>query len=168
LKLTQIGMASNIEVEVNFKSRGVLVDIAEVARKAGVAASTLRFYEKRGLIASVGPQGARRQFAPRVLDQLALIALGQAAGLSLDEIRSMLSPEGGPNIDRKLLAAKAEEIDRTVRQLRAVSRGLRHAAACRAPSHAQCPTFQRLLKAAAAGALDRQRRSGELRRMTKG
>jgi DNA-binding transcriptional MerR regulator len=140
------------------------MDIAEVARKAGVPASTLRFYEKRGLIASVGPQGVRRQFAPGVLDQLALIALGQAAGLSLDEIRSMLSPEGGPNIDRKLLAAKAEEIDTTVKRLRAVSRGLRHAAACRAPSHAQCPTFQRLLKAAAAGALDHQRRSGQLKR----
>ena len=79
----------------------------------------------------------------------------------------MLSPEGGPNIDRKLLAARAEEIDATVKQLRAVSRGLRHAAACPAPSHAQCPTFQRLLKAAAAGALDHQRRNGELRRTTK-
>jgi DNA-binding transcriptional MerR regulator len=144
------------------------MDIAEVAKQAGVPASTLRFYEKRGLIASVGPQGVRRQFAPRVLDQLALIALGQAARLSLDEIRSMLSPEGGPNIDRKLLAAKAEEIDTAVKQLRAVSRGLRHAAACRAPSHAQCPTFQRLLKAAAAGALDHQRHSNELRRPTKG
>jgi DNA-binding transcriptional MerR regulator len=143
------------------------MDIADVAKRAGVPASTLRFYEKRGLIASLGPQGARRQFAPGVLDQLALIALGQAAGLSLDEIRSMLSPEGGPNIDRKVLAAKAEEIDATARQLRAVSRGLRHAAACPAPSHAQCPTFQRLLKAAAAGALDHQRRSGELRRTTK-
>ena len=146
-----------------FSGAGVR-DIAEVARRAGVPASTLRFYEKRGLIASAGPPGVRRQFAPRVLDQLALIALGQAAGLSLDEIRSMLSPHGEPNIDRKLLAAKAEEIDATVRQLRAVSRGLRHAAACPAPSHAQCPAFQRLLKAAAAGALDHRRRSGELRR----
>ena len=143
------------------------MDIADVAKRAGVPASTLRFYEKRGLIASVSPQGARRQFAPRVLDQLALIALGQAAGLSLDEIRSMLSPHGGPNIDRKLLAAKADEIEAKVKHLRAVGRGLRHAAACPAPSHAQCPTFQRLLKAAADGALDHRRYSGELRRTTK-
>jgi len=40
--------------------------------------------------------------------------------------------------------------------LRAMSNGLRHAAACPAPSHAQCPTFQRLLRAAAAGALERR------------
>lgn len=145
-----------------------MVDISEVARRAGVPASTLRYYEQRGLIASLGPQGARRRFADSVLDQLALIALGQAAGLSLDEVRSMLSPQGAPNIDRQLLAAKADEIDATVRQLRAMSRGLRHAAACRAPSHAQCPTFRKLLKAAASGALDRQRRDRGLRPAGKG
>lgn len=134
------------------------MDIAEVARRTGMPASALRYYERRGLIASMSPAGARRQFVPAVLDQLALIALGQAAGLSLDEIQSMLSPHGAPNIDRKLLKAKADEIDAQVRQLRAMSRGLRHAAACSAPSHAQCPKFQRLLKAAAAGALDRRSR----------
>lgn len=138
------------------------MDISEVAKRAGVAASTLRYYEKRGLIASLGPQGARRRFASTVLDQLALIALGQAAGLSLDEVQAMLSANGQPTIDRPLLAAKADEIDLRIRQLRAMSRGLRHAAACPAPSHAECPTFQGLLKAAAAGALDRQRQHRSL------
>jgi DNA-binding transcriptional MerR regulator len=138
------------------------MDISEVAKRAGVPASTLRFYEKRGLIASVGPQGTRRRFLPTVLDQLALIALGQAAGLSLDEIQSMLSPSGEAVIDRRKLAAKADEIDATVKQLRAMSRGLRHAAACRAPSHAECPTFQGLLKAAASGALDTRRQRNVL------
>jgi DNA-binding transcriptional MerR regulator len=138
------------------------MDISEVAKRAGVPASTLRFYEKRGLIASVGPQGTRRRFPPTVLDQLALITLGQAAGLSLDEIQSMLSPGGKAVIDRRKLVAKADEIDATVKQLRAMSRGLRHAAACRAPSHAECPTFQGLLKAAASGALDNRRRRNAL------
>ncbi len=138
------------------------MDISEVAKRSGVPASTLRYYEKRGLITSVGRQGIRRRFAPDVLDQLALIALGQVAGLSLDDIHSMLSPSGRPDIDRQLLSAKADEIDATIKQLRAVSRGLRHAAACPAPSHAECPTFQGLLKAAATGALDRQRLSRKL------
>jgi DNA-binding transcriptional MerR regulator len=133
------------------------MDIAEVAKRSGVPASALRYYEKKGLIASVGPAGVRRRFAPSVLDQLALIALGQAAGLSLDEIQSMLTPSGGADIDRQLLSAKADDIAATIKQLRAVSRGLRHAAACPAPSHAECPTFQGLLNAAASGALDRQR-----------
>jgi DNA-binding transcriptional MerR regulator len=142
----------------------VAVDIAEVARRSGVPASALRYYESKGLIASVGRQGARRRFAPGVLDQLALIALGQAAGFSLDEIRSMFSPNGQPEIDRAKLSAKADEIDRMVIRLRAMSRGLRHAAVCRAPRHAECPSFQRLLKAAAAGALEGPQRRRVQRR----
>jgi DNA-binding transcriptional MerR regulator len=131
------------------------MDIAEVAKRSGVPASTLRYYEEKGLIASSGRQGLRRRFSPGVLDQLALIALGQAAGFSLDEIGSMFSPDRSPNISRPMLVAKAKEIDATITRLKAMSRGLRHAAVCRAPSHAECPTFQRLLRAAAMGALER-------------
>jgi DNA-binding transcriptional MerR regulator len=140
------------------------MDIAEVARRAGIAASTLRFYEDKGLIASVGRQGLRRRFDPGVLDQLALIALAQAAGFSLAEIGSMFSPDGKPSIDRAMLTAKADEIDATVRRLKAMSNGLRHAAVCPAPSHAECPTFQRLLRAAGAGALEQQRKKPLLQR----
>lgn len=129
------------------------MDIAEVAKRSGVPASTLRFYEGKGLIASAGRQGLRRNFAPEVLDRLALIALGRASGFSLDEIRGMFSPAGRPSIDRQLLRDKADAIDATIRRLQAMSEGLRHAAECPAPSHAECPTFQRLLKAAASGAL---------------
>ena len=135
------------------------MDISEVARKAGVAAAALRYDERKGLIHSLASDSARRQFAPAVLDQLALIALGQAAGFSLDEIRVMFTPGGEPDIDRAMLSAKADELERMVKRLRAMIDGLRHAAACPATSHAACPSFQRLLKAAAAGALEnRQRR----------
>ena len=133
------------------------MDISDVARRSGVAASALRFYEEKGLIASLGRPGERRRFAPQVLDQLALIALGQSTGFTLEEIRAMFAPNGKPNIDRSILAAKADELDATIRRLRAMSKGLRHAAACPAPSHAECPTFQRLLKAAVPGTLKRGR-----------
>jgi DNA-binding transcriptional MerR regulator len=129
------------------------MDIAEVAKKAGMPASTLRYYEEKGLITSVGRQGLRRLFTPDVLDQLALIALGQAAGFSLDDIRAMFSPGGQPRIDRKKLTTKADELDGTIKRLKAMRNGLRHAAVCPAPSHAECPTFQRLLRAAAVGEL---------------
>ena len=131
------------------------MDIAEVARRSGVAASTLRFYEEKGLIRSIGRDGLRRRFEPRVLDQLALIGLGQAAGFSLAEIATMFSPEGRPSIDRRMLSAKADEIDAMVKRLVAMSQSLRHAAVCPARSHAECPSFQRLLQAAASGALQR-------------
>jgi DNA-binding transcriptional MerR regulator len=129
------------------------VDISQVARRTGVAASALRYYEKQGLIVSLNRKGARRVFAPSVIQQIGMIALGQAAGLSLEEIKLMLTPSGQIKIDRSLLSRKAAQIDERIKQLRAVSRGLRHAAACPAPSHVECPTFQRLLKNAASGAL---------------
>ena len=129
------------------------MDISEVARRAGVPASTLRFYEEKRLIASIGRSGLRRLFDGRVLERLAFIALGRASGFSLDELAHMFAVDGKPRIDRKVLAAKAEELDRTIRELTAMRDGLRHAVACRAPSHMECPTFQRLLRAAAAGTI---------------
>jgi DNA-binding transcriptional MerR regulator len=134
------------------------LDIGEVAARSGVPASTLRYYEEKGLIASTGRRGLRRLFDAGVLERLALIALGSAAGLSLDEIARMFAPDGRPQIDRKLLAAKAEELDQTIRKLTAMRDGLRHAAVCRAPSHMECPSFRRLLGAAASGAIGARKR----------
>ena len=130
-----------------------VLDITEVAQRAGVPASTLRFYEEKGLIASNGRRGLRRLFDEGVLERLALIAMGRAAGFSLDEIGLMFAPDGRPRIDRQRLEAKAEELDGTIRRLEAMRDGLRHAAVCPAPSHMECPTFRRLLKAAASGAI---------------
>lgn len=139
------------------------MDIAEVAQRSGVPASTLRFYEEKGLIVSVGRRGLRRVFEPAVLDRLALIALGRAAGFSLDEIALMFASDGRPRIDRARLAAKADELDRTIRRLTAMRDGLRHAAVCPAPSHLECPTFRRMLRAAAAGALGNRTAAGPAR-----
>ncbi|ENV38880.1 hypothetical protein F959_00010 [Acinetobacter venetianus RAG-1 = CIP 110063] len=127
------------------------MDIGEVAKKANVAPSTLRFYEEKGLIKSIGRQGLRRQYAKQVLDQLALIALGRAAGFSLDEIATMFGQDGQPELDRGLLNEKAEQLEKMTRRLHFISEGLRHAAVCPAENHMQCPTFQNLLKAAISG-----------------
>ena len=92
-------------------------------------------------------------FDPAVLERLALIALGRSAGFSLDEIARMFAPDGRPQIDRRLLAKKAKELDATIRKLSAMRDGLRHAAVCPAPSHLECPTFRRLLGLAASGVI---------------
>lgn len=134
------------------------MEIGEVARRAGVPVSTLRFYEQKGLIASTGRRGLRRLFDPGVLDRLALIALARTAGFSLDEIARMFSPGGPPCLDRQMLADKADELDRTIQRLSAMRDGLRHAAACPAPTHLECPTFRRYLGAAASGALGARER----------
>lgn len=125
------------------------LDIAVVAKRSGVPASTLRYYEEKGLITSIGRQGLRRVFDAGVLDRLALIALGRAAGFSLDEIAQVFA-DGRPRIDRRMLQARADQLDRTIRRLGALRDGLRHAAVCPAPSHFECPTFKRLLAGAKA------------------
>lgn len=127
------------------------MDIGEVAKKAKLTTSTLRFYEQKGLIKSIGRHGLRRQYSKQVLDQLALIALGRAAGFSLDEIASMFGQDGKPELDRKMLNDKAEQLELMTRRLHFISEVLRHAAICPAENHMQCPTFQNFLKAAIAG-----------------
>jgi hypothetical protein len=69
----------------------------------------------------------------------------------------MFAPDDRPRIDRQMLAAKAEELDNTIRKLTAMRDGLRHAAACPAPSHMDCATFRRYLRAAASGAIGERR-----------
>lgn len=126
------------------------MDIADVAKRTGVPASTLRYYENKGLLKSLAGKGQRRQFAADVVERLALIALGQAAGFSLDEVASMLVDL---QVNREMLVAKADEIDARITRLQAMSKGLRHAAACPEQDHLACPKFQRLMKLSATGVL---------------
>lgn len=124
------------------------LDIKIVSEKAGLPPSTLRYYEDVGLIESVGRNGLRRQYEPRVLTQLALIALGKSAGFSLDDIASMFGPDGEPDLPRDQLHAKADALDLQVKKLSALSNALRHVADCPAPSHMECPTFKRMVQIA--------------------
>ncbi|MBV2185384.1 MAG: helix-turn-helix domain-containing protein [Rhizobium sp.] len=124
------------------------LDIAEVAKSSGIKPSALRYYEQVGLISSISRHGLRRQFSPDVLLLLKLIGMGKAAGFSLDVIGGMFGRNGTPNISRDVLHAKADEIDRQIRELTALRDTLRHVAACPAPSHMECPTFRRLVDVA--------------------
>jgi MerR family redox-sensitive transcriptional activator SoxR len=70
--------------------------IGEVAARAGVAPSALRWYEQRGLITATRTPGGARRYARSVLRRLAFVRAAQNVGLSLAEIRSALAtlPEG--------------------------------------------------------------------------
>jgi len=126
---------------------GEIMDIAEVAKASGLPASTLRFYEEKGLIKSYGRKGLRRLFSANIVERLALISLGRNAGFSLDEIYEMFTPNG-PVINRALLLAKAGELDRQITELTSMRDGLLHAAVCQAPNHFECPKFLRLVSIA--------------------
>lgn len=132
------------------------MDISQVAKRTGVPASTLRYYDDLGLIDSIGRSGLRRVFDASVVERLALIALGQSAGFSLQEIARMFVGGGRVQIDREQLAARADALDATIHRLGAMRDGLRHAARCPAANHLECPTFQRLLRKAATHALKKK------------
>jgi MerR family redox-sensitive transcriptional activator SoxR len=74
----------------------VLLTIGVLARRAGVAASALRFYEAEGLITSTRTAGKQRQFARETLRRVAFIRAAQRVGLSLGDIRHSLAslPQG--------------------------------------------------------------------------
>ena len=140
------------------------MDISQVAKRTGLPSSTLRYYDDIGLIDSIGRSGLRRVFDASVLERLSLIALGQSAGFSLVEIAQMFVGGKGVQIDRAQLAARADALDATIHRLGAMRDGLRHAARCPAPSHLECPTFQRLLRNAAARTLDERGARGAVRK----
>ncbi len=136
-----------------------LLDIGDVAAQSGLKPSALRHYEEAGLISSVSRHGLRRQFPPEVLLQLKLIAMGKSAGFSLTEIAGMFGRNGMPDLPRAVLHAKADAIDRQIRELSALSDTLRHVADCPAPSHMECPTFRRLVDVAGKRGTKREKAS---------
>ncbi len=125
-----------------------LLDIGEVCERAGLRPSALRYYEDIGLISSVCRNGLRRQFAPEIIMQLALISMGKSAGFSLDEISGMFEDDGQPDLPRETLHQKADELDRQIVELKAMRNVVRHVADCPASTHMECSTFRRMIELA--------------------
>jgi MerR family redox-sensitive transcriptional activator SoxR len=89
-----------VEVQVNLKSSPAKatapMSIGQLARRSGVAASALRFYEAEGLIAGTRSAGGHRQYPRHVLRRVAFIRAAQVVGLTLPQIKAALAtlPEG--------------------------------------------------------------------------
>jgi MerR family transcriptional regulator, redox-sensitive transcriptional activator SoxR len=73
-----------------------LFTVGELAARAGVATSTLRFYEDNGLIVSTRTEAGHRRYAPDILRRVSFIKVAQGVGLALNEISEALAslPEG--------------------------------------------------------------------------
>src|SRR5690242_13795067 len=92
-------MPTTLTVEPGFKSSGRvpehrrpenLLPIGEVARRAGVPTSTIRYYERRGLLPADARSSGQRRYKPATLRRLVFIGMLQDAGLSLDDIERIL------------------------------------------------------------------------------
>lgn len=99
-------------------------------------------------ISPITRHGLRRQYAPETLLQLGIISLGKSAGFTLSEISGMFRKDGTPDLPRKALAAKADELELQIRKLSALRGLLQHVAECPARTHLECPKFRRLLRIA--------------------
>lgn len=118
------------------------LDIAEVAERTGLAASALRFYERRGLIASSGRNGLRRTFAPEVLDRITLISCAQSAGFTLAQIAGFLVATPDDTGLREQMARKAAQITEEIARLSRMRDSLEHAATCTHSPLVECPEFK--------------------------
>jgi MerR family redox-sensitive transcriptional activator SoxR len=120
-----------------------LLPISEVARRSGVAASALRFYEARGLIAAERSAAHHRRFRRAVLRRVAFIVFAQRIGLTLDEIAAELAklPEAGVPTGRdwaRLSRAWTARIDTRIAELQRLKVGLTACIGCGCLSLDRC------------------------------
>ncbi|TQM26414.1 MerR family transcriptional regulator [Nocardia bhagyanarayanae] len=121
------------------------LDIAEVAERAGLAPSALRFYEKRGLIEPDGRNGLRRTYHPDVLPRLALVSCARSAGFTIAQIARFLTATPEDAELRSHLAKRANQLDEDIARLTRMRDGLRHTATCTHRPLVDCPEFQSIL-----------------------
>ena len=117
--------------------------IGELARHADVRVSTIRYWERRGILAP-GARGIRgqRRYDDAALDRVAFVRLAQEGGLTLSEIRGLLhgfpAATAAASRWRSVRAAKLSAIDGRIRALRAARRHLRATISCRCADLDEC------------------------------
>jgi MerR family redox-sensitive transcriptional activator SoxR len=119
------------------------ITISEVARRSGVAASALRFYEERGLIASERAGSGHRRYPRAVLRRIAFVVFAQRIGLTLDEISAELAklpPDRAPNRRdwSRLSSGWTARIDERIAELERLRAGLTECIGCGCLSLERC------------------------------
>lgn len=108
--------------------------IGEVARRAGINASAVRYYERAGLLPEPARVNGQRRYGIDVFTSLAIVRMAQEAGFTIDEIRMLVSgfPEGTPAGARwrELAQRKLPEVDAMIGRLEIVHRVLEESLAC--------------------------------------
>jgi MerR family redox-sensitive transcriptional activator SoxR len=120
-----------------------VLTIGEIARRSGVAASALRFYEQRGLITSEREGSGHRRYPRAVLRRIAFIVFAQRIGLTLDEIGAELAklpPHHAPTRRdwSRLSATWSTRIDERIAELERLKRGLTVCIGCGCLSLDRC------------------------------
>jgi MerR family transcriptional regulator, redox-sensitive transcriptional activator SoxR len=113
--------------------------IGEVAAAAGVAATTLRYYERIGLVPAPARLGGQRRYDDAVLARLEVIRLCKSAGFALDEIEALFADDApGRPASRALAEAKLAEIDAQMASLARARAVIEWGMRCTCPSIDAC------------------------------
>jgi MerR family transcriptional regulator, copper efflux regulator len=104
--------------------------VGELATQSGVPSTTLRYYDRIGLLVPDRGNNGHRRYGPRSLHILRTIQLAQAVGCSLDEIQALVMP-GAPDQRQELAQLKLQELQKQQHQLALAEQVLGHLAECR-------------------------------------
>jgi MerR family transcriptional regulator, redox-sensitive transcriptional activator SoxR len=121
------------------------IAIGELARRAGLRASAIRYYESIGLLPAPGRVAGKRRYQEEALQRLSVIAAGRHAGLTLEEVRQLLGADETGRVSARLQQVardKLPEVAALIERAQAVRSWLEAAAGCTCPSLQDCPLFE--------------------------
>lgn len=116
-----------------------MLSIGEVAERAGLRPSALRYYEDAGLLSPSGRVGGRRHYEASALDRLRVISCARSAGFTIAEIRELLRGEDGTQgAWRSLAERKLVEVNALIESAEATRRLLEESLQCTCRSLEEC------------------------------
>lgn len=120
------------------------LSIGEVARQAGIRASSIRYYESVGVLPPAQRESGQRRYDAADVDRLKAIGVAQQAGFSLDEIRELLEGSGNGEVSERLRALaerKPPEVDELIVRAQAMKAWLETASGCNCSTLDVCALF---------------------------
>jgi DNA-binding transcriptional MerR regulator len=134
------------------KSPGDLLTIGELARRAGVTTSALRYYEELGLLPAPARISGQRRYPESAARLVAAILLYSDAGFTLAEQKALMTTGASPAGDRRqLMQRKLAELDEQIDRALAVREAISHGLNCPHEDITQCPNFNAGITARLAG-----------------
>ena len=118
------------------------MSIGELAHETTTPISTIRFYERKGLLAPPPRESGQRRYPPGAADRVCLIHMWQHAGFSLGEISQLLTDRENLEAWKELVRAKISELTVLQDEITRSHEQLEHALLCRAPDWTACPTMR--------------------------
>jgi MerR family copper efflux transcriptional regulator len=129
-----------------------VLTIGELARRAGVAPSALRYWEDLGLLPAPARVSGQRRYPESAVAVVGVLLLLRDVGFSLAEQRAFVADRGvAPDAWRRLARRKLADLDAHLAHARAARTAIAHALRCPYEDVRQCPTFRGLVAARLAG-----------------